>query len=176
MLISKKIWTLPNAISLVRLLFGAPVTIILYHNGFAYAWVVFLFFVFTDFLDGFIARRQNSGSDLGMALDPLADQCLVLPIIWALYWYGSIALFPPLLLTMREIMMVLLRFFAKKNIPANILGKAKVTAEYIGIMFLIVGGEWFIPGLLMFFPILLLAVASLLKYVWDVSMQIRLTD
>ncbi|MDO8522965.1 MAG: CDP-alcohol phosphatidyltransferase family protein [bacterium] len=171
MIISEKFWTLPNAISLFRLLFGALITIWLYKNGFGFAWLVFLFFVFTDFLDGFIARRQNTGSSWGMALDPLADQFLVLPIFWMFYWAGDISLFAPMLLTIREILMVLLRLSAKRDISANILGKAKVVAEYAGISFLLAGAEWNILGLMMFLPILFLAAASLLKYAYDVFGQ-----
>ena len=72
---------LPNIITLVRMIFGAPVTIILYKNGFEYAWLVFLLFAVTDLLDGYIARKTNTATSLGARLDPLADQFLVLPVM-----------------------------------------------------------------------------------------------
>ena len=161
-------WTLPNVISLVRLIFGAPVTIWLYAQGFEWAWFIFLLFVLTDWLDGFIARRQKSESSWGMILDPVADQFLVLPIIWMFYFAGVINVFLPIFLTSREILMALIRVFAKRDIPANMLGKAKVVAEYIGIGLLLVGGELYILGLLIFFPIIILAAISLFKYAYDV--------
>lgn len=162
--LSDKFWTLPNAITLFRLIFGAPITLILYHNGYEYAWAIFLFFVFTDLLDGWIARRFKLGSSWGMMLDPMADQFLVLPIIWAFYWYGMISDIPPVFLTAREALMLMIRFFAKNNIPANWFGKSKTVSEYIGIAFLLAGGAWYLLGLLMFLPMLFLAFLSLLIY------------
>ena len=72
---------LPNIITLTRLLFGAPATIILYKNGFEYTWLVFVLFAALDWLDGKIARKTNTVTSLGMRLDPLADQFLVLPVM-----------------------------------------------------------------------------------------------
>lgn len=166
-----KFWTLPNAISLVRLIFGAPVILILYHNGYEYAWAVFLLFVFTDWLDGWIARRFKFGSSWGMLLDPLADQLFVLPIIWMFSWYGIIAYIPPVVLTVREAVMVLIRIVARRDIPAQRLGKLKTIFEYIGIAFLLFGGEWYLLGLLMFFPIMFFAIVSLAKYAHDVFLR-----
>lgn len=173
MIMIEKFWTLPNAITLFRLLFGAPITILLYKNGIELTWAVFLFLALTDRLDGYLARKFNMVSSWGIKLDPLADQFLVLPVLWAFYLDGYIALFPPALLTIREFLMVLLRIFAKRDIPAHALGRYKVTAEYIGIALLLVGGEWFVWGLLMFFPILFLAIISFFKYIYDFYKQSR---
>ena len=159
---------LPNIITLIRLFFGAHVTIILYKNGFKYAWIVFLLFVATDWLDGLVARQQKSVTRLGMRLDPLADQFLVLPILWMFYWVGGINYIPPLLLTAREFLMLVLRIYAGRPIQANNWGKAKVVAEYIGISLLLAGGAWYVPGLLMFLPIILLAGISFMIYAYDV--------
>lgn len=169
--VSDRFWTFPNVISLIRLVFGAPVTLILYHNGYGFVWAVFLFFVFTDWLDGYLARRYGWGSSRGMMLDPLADQFLVLPIFWMLYWSGIIGYIPPVFLTLREILMALVRFLAHKDIPANLLGKVKVVAEYIAITFLLAGGEWYLLGLMMFLLIMPLALVSLLKYAYDVFLR-----
>ena len=103
-----------------------------------------------------------------MVLDPLADQFLVLPILFMFYWVSGISYFPLLILVIREILMVLLRFYSGKPIPSNIWGKAKVNVEYIGISLLLAGGIWYIPGLIMFLPIIILAIVSFLKYTYDV--------
>jgi CDP-diacylglycerol--glycerol-3-phosphate 3-phosphatidyltransferase len=174
--LKKDFWTLPNTITLFRLLFGAFTTIVLYNNSFAFVWLIFLLFALTDLIDGYLARKLDSVTSWGIKLDPLADQFLVLPVLWMLYWSGDIAFFAPMLLTGREIIMVLLRFFAKRDFPANIFGKAKVVAEYVGIAFLLAGGQWYLLGLLMFFPIIILALASLIKYVYDFSTHNLLTD
>ena len=73
-------WTLPNLLSLFRILlvpflgyllaFTDPVSC-------ALAALVFIVAAVTDMLDGYLARRNKSVSDFGKILDPLADKLLV---------------------------------------------------------------------------------------------------
>ncbi len=70
-----KIWTIPNILSFVRLAL-IPVICLLYgvkHDGILAAGVLVLSGL-TDVIDGFIARHFNMVSDLGKALDPVADK------------------------------------------------------------------------------------------------------
>ncbi len=91
---SKKISTLPNLLSVIRLLL-IPVIVYLYcakDNYLATAVVLFIS-ALTDVVDGFIARRFDMISDLGKILDPVADKltqfammlCLLsrFPLMWA---------------------------------------------------------------------------------------------
>lgn len=72
---SKKIFTIPNLLSLVRILL-LPVFIWLYsvRKDYRAAFVVLLISGITDLLDGFIARRFHMISVLGKMLDPIADK------------------------------------------------------------------------------------------------------
>lgn len=72
---------LPNALTIVRILVTPVVLILLYGNtlpGIAIALVLFLIAAASDYLDGKIARKFEARSELGKALDPLADKVLVL--------------------------------------------------------------------------------------------------
>jgi len=79
-------WTVPNMLTFLRLLL---VPVFLWFatrgttGGAVTAGITFLVAGLTDTLDGWIARRYGSDSDLGRFLDPLADKLLVLS---ALYW------------------------------------------------------------------------------------------
>lgn len=68
----------PNAISLVRLL---SVPMVVWSIG-AERWLlglaVFVMAGFSDALDGFIAKRFNQRTDIGAALDPLADKAMMM--------------------------------------------------------------------------------------------------
>lgn len=89
----QKIFTVPNLLSCFRLLL-IPVIVWLYREKASYDWalVVLILSGLTDIADGFIARRWNLVSDLGKALDPIADKltqiatmaCLVsrFPYLW----------------------------------------------------------------------------------------------
>ena len=144
---------LPNIITLTRLLFGAPATIILYKNGFEYTWLVFVLFAALDWLDGKIARKTNTVTSLGMRLDPLADQFLVLPVTWYLVYVSVLHATFPLILTLREIIMIFMRAVASRNIPAILSGKLKINAWYISIACVLFGGQ------LYFFGFIFLALA-----------------
>ncbi|MBP3728914.1 MAG: CDP-alcohol phosphatidyltransferase family protein [Lachnospiraceae bacterium] len=93
---SKKVWTIPNILTMVRILL-IPVFLWInlgLHNPPLSAVVLALSF-FTDFLDGFIARKFHMVSDLGKALDPIADKLNQASILFALcykYWFFLIPL------------------------------------------------------------------------------------
>jgi len=71
----KKIWTIPNILSMVRLAL-IPVIVWLYVSKENYVWAGSLLLLSgaTDVVDGFIARKFNMISDLGKVLDPVADK------------------------------------------------------------------------------------------------------
>ncbi len=70
----KNCWTIPNLLTLIRILL-VPVFAVLFYRGY-YIWAVGVLVVsgLTDTFDGQIARRFNQISDLGKVLDPVADK------------------------------------------------------------------------------------------------------
>ena len=106
---------------------------------------LFVFFViasFTDFLDGYLARKNNQVTDLGKFLDPVADKLLVnsmvifliVPQSYAHNGQMNFSLWCAILLVARDIVVDALRFIAaQKNvvIAANIFGKAKTVLEMV---------------------------------------------
>lgn len=91
--INKKVFTIPNILSMVRIAL-IPLIVWLYHvkNNPTVAAVVVVVSGITDVVDGIIARKFNMVSDLGKALDPIADKltqtallvCLLFrfPLMW----------------------------------------------------------------------------------------------
>ncbi len=73
-----RVLTVPNALSVLRLL-GVPVFLWLILGPHADGWAVGLLMVsgFTDWLDGYIARRWQQISRLGQLLDPVADRLYI---------------------------------------------------------------------------------------------------
>ena len=136
-------WTLPNIITLARICLTPVVALLPFIQGYwpkVIAFVVFLIAAFSDLVDGYLARRYGTTSQLGILLDPIADKLLLfatlIPIFWmtrhpvilaadkvdyAIKWWGSLPVWVALLLVGREVLITVFRFFAKRRgivIPA----------------------------------------------------------
>jgi CDP-diacylglycerol--glycerol-3-phosphate 3-phosphatidyltransferase len=99
------------------------------------SFIVFIFAIITDALDGYLARKMNIVTDLGKHLDPLAD-CLFFIIVFSTFTITK--LMHPILLILilfREgFMHLFLRPFTKKrgkSLPASIFGKIKTFCQCI---------------------------------------------
>lgn len=80
--------TLPNFLTLLRII-AVPIFLILVsYERFGPALVLFLAACITDTIDGVLARLTDTKSDLGAALDPLADKLLVVSAFVSLTMLG----------------------------------------------------------------------------------------
>src|SRR6266404_897777 len=70
-------WTVPNLLTLFRILLTLPFLYFVNEGRFGIALAVFFLASLTDFADGFLARRLKQQSSLGQFLDPLADKLLI---------------------------------------------------------------------------------------------------
>lgn len=99
-----RIWTIPNAITFVRL---CCLPIFLYllfgrHNRAAAGWLLAALGI-TDFADGYIARHFNQVSNLGKVIDPVADRLLFFVGITAILVDGTAPLWIGILVLAREV-------------------------------------------------------------------------
>ena len=135
-----------------------PSSLITYDVGGAKLNLVYLivcgFFIIasaTDWLDGYLARKNNQVTDLGKFLDPVADKLLVnctiiflcVPQIYA-EEQMAFPLFCAIFIIARDIVVDMLRFMAaKKNvvIAANIFGKLKTIFQMVTIP-LVLLNDW----------------------------------
>ena len=77
--------TIPNLISVIRILL-IPVIAVLYYNGEIW-WAVLVIFIsgISDAVDGKIARKFNQVSNLGKLLDPVADKLTIFALAIVLF-------------------------------------------------------------------------------------------
>jgi cardiolipin synthase len=142
-----RIWTIPNLVSFARLL-GVPIFLWLLLGVHEDGWavVVLLLGGFTDWVDGFLARRLKQVSRLGELMDPLADRLYIFATLVALTIRDVVPLWLTIALVAREVMLALgllvLRRYGYGPPPVHYLGKAAT--------FILLGA----------FPILLLATAE----------------
>jgi cardiolipin synthase len=124
-----RIWTIPNALSAARLL-GVPVFfwLIVGPEKDGLALIILVISSFTDWLDGYLARRLNQFSRLGELLDPLADRLYVVAALIALFVRELIPIWVVVALLLRDVVMFLFLVYLKKfgynGVPVHFVGKA----------------------------------------------------
>ena len=129
----------PNKLTLLRIL-RIPVFLVILYMDFPYhqyvALVVFILASATDFVDGYLARRDHMVTDFGKFMDPLADKMLVMS---AMLWFVEVGRMPAwalLIVVVREFAVSGLRLIAVDNgrvIAAAWSGKVKTFSTMVGI-------------------------------------------
>ncbi len=141
-----RIWTIPNLVSFARLL-GVPIFLWLFLGAHLDGWAVVVLVLggFSDWVDGFLARRLEQVSRLGELMDPLADRLYIFATLVALTVRDVVPLWFALALIARELVLavclLVLRRYGYGPPPVHYLGKAAT--------FILLGA----------FPVLLLAFA-----------------
>lgn len=126
--VSNRIWTVPNALSLLRLL-GVPLffwLILAEYDWWALA--VLMIAGFTDYLDGKLARMLGQTSKLGQMLDPAADRLYILATILALAMRDTIPWWLVWILLARELFILCLGPILQRHRlplpPVSFIGKS----------------------------------------------------
>jgi cardiolipin synthase len=101
---SARIWTIPNALSVLRLL-GVPLFLWLLLGPHANGWALLVLAVsgFTDWADGVLARKLNQMSRFGALLDPFADRLYILATLVGLVLRHVIPLWLAVVIVGRDV-------------------------------------------------------------------------
>jgi len=81
----KKLFTIPNSLSLSRLVFLPLLYIFLWNQQIAAFFITFTVLGSTDFFDGYLARKWNQVSRLGKSLDTIADMFFYISVAYFLF-------------------------------------------------------------------------------------------
>ena len=101
------------------------------------AGVIFIVASLTDFLDGYLARKNNQVTDLGKMLDAIADKALVNPILVILSANGFIPVFIPVIIIFRDIIVDAIKMESGsrgKVVAAIHSGKLKTASMMVGLV------------------------------------------
>jgi CDP-diacylglycerol--glycerol-3-phosphate 3-phosphatidyltransferase len=137
----KKIFNLPNALTISRITVSPVIFILLlYRPGRLMSFLsalVFALAAITDFLDGYLARRLNMITPLGKFLDPLADKILVGVALIMLIPLERVSPLIVVLIVARELLVTGLRVYAINEgmiIESSILAKYKTTFQIVAVI------------------------------------------
>ncbi len=140
--------TLPNLLTLSRILAIPLVVATFYLPGPSARWIACVLFTIagvTDWLDGHFARRWQQHSELGRFLDPIADKLLVAATLFMLAATDRVSeptMLPALVILMREILVSGLREHLaglRVGVPVSRLAKWKTGIQMVAIGVLLVG-------------------------------------
>ncbi len=135
---------LPNRITLARLGLAFLFMVFLFSRGlFAKAMALGIFTVaaFSDYLDGFIAKKYGITSDFGKIMDPVADKVLTLAAFLAFVEMKLIPAWMVVIIIARELLITSIRLVALKSrevLPAGRGGKHKTVSQMLSIFAILV--------------------------------------
>ena len=174
-------WTRIVAIPLIVGVFYLPLAP---HTANLVATVMFMVFAWTDWLDGFLARKLNQTSAFGAFLDPVADKFLVCASLLVLVHLQRTDVFVALIIIGREIAISALREWmanigASKSVAVHMVGKLKTAVQMVAIPFLLYDGvlleridaRWW--GNLLIWVAAVLTVWSMVYYLRKALPEIR---
>ena len=140
--------TVPNAISLVRLILVPVFAVLILSGDDGGALLVLAISGASDWLDGVLARRLGQVSRLGQMLDPAADRLFILVTLLGLAWRGSVPWWVVVVLVLRDVLLLaLLVVLARRGhgpLPVHLAGKAGTFALLYAFPLLLLA-EWHAP-------------------------------
>lgn len=132
----------PNKLTLLRVvlvpLFLVFLLIKSIPYNYIYALLIFSAASITDFLDGYLARKNNQVTTFGKFLDPLADKVLVISAMICFIELGLAGSVPIIIIVAREFMVTSIRLVAVSSsgnvIAAASLGKLKTIVQLVSLI------------------------------------------
>lgn len=165
--VQRRVLTVPNAVTLARLLAVVPLVMLVISEQFAASFIVFALVALTDWIDGYLARRLGQVSRLGQVLDPLVDRFLIVAVLVALLLTGLLPTSLVLLVLLRDAFVLLGVFVLYKGaptIPVTRTGKS-ATAGLLLALTAALAGAWLDSRLLQDGAIVVMIVATVGYYV-----------
>jgi CDP-diacylglycerol--glycerol-3-phosphate 3-phosphatidyltransferase len=166
-------FNIPNVLAVFRVAMVVPIMAFTraddIEGSFAIAAGLFLVAVFTDFLDGYWARRTTGGTVLGAFLDTTADKIMVTGTLLALVSVDRVSIWPASIIIFREFTVMALRGVVAQRgglIGPSTWGKIKAFTQYAAIFWAFLRfadkwGPWYFDQWLM-----LVAVVATIGSAW----------
>ena len=170
---------LPNLLTLGRI-FLVPLFVIVYlipgEGTYLYADALFGLAAFTDWLDGYLARRLDQTTAFGAFLDPVADKLIVVTavVILIAHHHTLWLTLPGLVIVGREIVVSALReWMAEMNrrgvVSVGWLGRVKTVFQMVAVLVLLANPPaldrpWVIVGYVLLYVAAAMTLASMVIY------------
>lgn len=170
--------SLPNVLTLLRIAL-IPIFVIVFYLPFSWAHglsaFIFAAGCFTDWLDGYLARKLKQMSSFGAFLDPVADKLQVATCLLMLVGAKEISyiVLPAIIIVGREIVISALREWmaevgSRASITVSYIGKVKTTVQMMALMLLLTfypsQSIWGVLGFILLYVSAILTIWSMVIY------------
>lgn len=160
----------PNKLTLLRFILVPFFLIAAYYEKnqaiMTISTIIFAVASFTDFLDGYLARKHNLVTDFGKFMDPLADKVLVAAALLFLIQVQKVSAWLVVIIITREYAISIIRAMAATNgkvIAASGGGKIKTVTQMLAIIMLLMNIAF---ADIMMYICVALTLYSGVEYVW----------
>ena len=133
---------IPNTLTLFRIIAIPILFLVFIKDDFSYLLGYYCFAIavgFTDYFDGYLARKYKNITPFGTFFDPLADKIFVIVLLLYFVRVGLLVPWVIIVIVIREIVVTELRLFSQRyhaSIPVSWLGKWKACSQYILLAYL----------------------------------------
>ncbi|AYF99230.1 CDP-alcohol phosphatidyltransferase family protein [Protaetiibacter intestinalis] len=141
--VSTRVVTIPNVLSVVRLVLIPVFLWLLGTSQFGWALLVIVVSSLTDFVDGWIARRFDQVSRVGQLLDPAVDRLFIFSTLIGLAWQHFLPWWLVIVIVLRDVTLVVMGIvlanFGYGPLPVHHLGKVATFALLFALPTLVLG-------------------------------------
>lgn len=160
---------LPNKLTLFRICLVPVCLLLLCAGRYVGSAVVFAIACITDFLDGYLARKNKLVTTFGKFADPIADKLLTVTMMIFLAYVDMLPIWLPIIVVIRELIVDGLRLIAMEQgrvVAAGWSGKIKTVLQMITILIaLLLFNEQYIN--LLSLVVCALTIFSGVQYFWE---------
>lgn len=166
---------LPNKLTVLRVIMIPFFVIFMLYDitGSADKWIALVIFCvasFTDFLDGYLARKNNLVTNFGKFMDPLADKLLVCTAMICLVAMERLSVVVVIIIIAREFIISGFRLVASDSgivIAASYWGKFKTVFQMFMVILMLadLGGKFVFAEQVLMWLALISTIVSLIEYI-----------
>lgn len=135
---------IPNLISILRIGLVLPIAYFLWYQNYSIALLLFLIGGLSDGLDGFLARRYQWETELGVILDPMGDKLMMLTSYLLLGWHNLLPWWLVALVILRDIVIVIgtllyRQFIGSAKLNPLFISKLNTTCQIVLVLLIMLG-------------------------------------
>ncbi len=141
---SKLYHHIPNFITVLRIVLIPLFVALILYERYYYSLYIYIIAGISDTLDGYLARKLESFSELGKLLDPIADKFLLITsfvlftyLEWIPVWFTVTVLSRDLFIVIGWVLMFLI--FNTRTVQPSITGKVSIAIQMVLVGYILLG-------------------------------------